>query len=262
MDLAKISNQELLLRLENLAKTERKNHSLGSLSLTQLTQVQKCLNEEKKAGAPIDLPKTLEILEKIENKSNQETQKLLASEFNQAIQMHEVLKSQKDSSVRLEITFSEEQMSLLTEARELLSHALPEATWAEVITFLAKKQIEKVRGKDKQSVSASKDTSSIAADMPLTAKLPKTERATTSTQGFFIKQKRKYIGITTKRELYKIANNCCEYRDPVSGKKCETRYQLQTDHRTPLVRGGGHGQENLRLLCRTHNLLAARQWGL
>lgn len=306
MDLMKISNQELILRLEKLAKTERKITHLvlwhinemesrrlyaelgfgsmyeyltkhlgygessayrriqsarllkqipylaekieeGSLNLTQLTQVQKCLKEEKKSGAKVDLPKTLEILEKIENKSNFETQKVLALEFNQPIQMHEVAKQQKDNSTRLEITFTEEQMKLLTEAKDLLSHSLPEGSWADVITFLAKKQIEKVKGKSKSAEARV---------------MQREESISNSTQGFFIKQRRKHVRLTTKRELLQVANNCCEYQDPLSGRRCENRYQLEVDHRVPLARGGNQKQENLRILCRTHNLQTARQWGL
>ncbi|WP_413291281.1 HNH endonuclease [Bdellovibrio sp. HCB337] len=327
MDLMKISNQELLLRLEKLSKTERKITHLvlwnineiesrklyadlgfgsmyeyltkhlgygessayrriqsarllkqiphlaekieeGSLNLTQLTQVQKCLKEEKKMGAPIDLPKTLEILEKIENKSSLETQKVLAIEFNQPIHMHEVAKPQRDNSTRLEITFTGEQMKTLTEAKELLSHTLPESSWAEVITFLAKKQIEKVKGKYDRAVSDLKNTSNRKGNITLQVESVQTRnpksasRGSISTQGFFIKQKREHIRLTTKRELHQRANGCCEYQDPVSGTKCDSRYQLQVDHCIPLARGGTHDLENLRLLCRTHNLLAARQWGL
>lgn len=301
MDLTRISNSELLFRLEKLAKAERKITHLvlwhinemesrklyaelgfgsmyeyltkhlgygessayrrlqsarllkqiphlaekledGSLNLTQLTQVQKCLKEEKRSGGSVCLSKATEILEKIEHKSNFETQKVLALEFNQPVQMHEVAKPQKDHSVRLEITFTEEQMKTLQDVRDLLSHSLPEASWAEVITFLAQKQIDKVKGKKIVQVE--------------------NEGTSRATRGFFSKQLRKYITLATRRAVFQRANNCCEYEDFTSGKRCENRYQLQVDHRIPLARGGGSDLGNLRALCRTHNLLAARQWGL
>ena len=127
-------------------------------------------------------------------------------------------------------------MKTLQEAKELLSHSLPEAGWAEVIAFLAMKQIKKVKGSS--------------------------EAPSQATQGFFAKPKRKYITLATRRAVFQRANNCCEYISANSGKRCENRYQLQVDHRVPLARGGGNDLENLRALCRTHNLLAARQWGL
>jgi 5-methylcytosine-specific restriction endonuclease McrA len=45
-------------------------------------------------------------------------------------------------------------------------------------------------------------------------------------------------------------------------QKCQSTYQLQVDHRVPIARGGSNEESNLRVLCRTHNLLAAKQWGL
>jgi len=316
MDLTRISNDELLARLEKLAKTERKITHLvlwhinemelrklyadlgfgtmyeyltkhlgygessayrriqsarllkqiphlaekleeGSLNLTQLTQVQKCLKEERKSGASVSLSKATEILEKIENKSNFETQKVLALEFNQPIQAHEVLKAQRDHSIRLEVTFTEEQMEILQEAKDLLSHSVPDGNWAEVITLLARKQIGNVKGKDKNKAQVQ---SQAQTSEPVHSE--KSEEVSLTTRGFCIKQKRKYITLATRRAVFQRANHCCEYKDAVLGKKCESRYQLQVDHRVPLARGGGNELENLRALCRTHNLLAAKQWGL
>ncbi len=33
--------------------------------------------------------------------------------------------------------------------------------------------------------------------------------------------------------------------------------QIEVDHIVPRAKGGGHGQENLRLLCRAHNFHVA-----
>ncbi|MBS1971434.1 MAG: HNH endonuclease [Bdellovibrionales bacterium] len=303
MDLTKISNSELLVRLEKLAKTERKITHLvlwhinemesrklyadlgfgsmyeyltkhlgygessayrriqsarllkqiphlaakledGSLNLTQLTQVQKCLKEEKKAGVSVSLEKASEILEKIENKSNFETQKFLAMEFNQPIQMHEVVKPQRDQSVRLELTVSLEQMERWNQVKDLLSHSLPDGSWVEVMDYLAEAHLKRVLGKTQPD----KEKQGL--------------RSERSTRGFFTKQKRKYITLKVRRELLQKASHCCEYVEPVSGKKCESHYQLQIDHCVPLACGGEDDQNNLRVLCRTHNLLCAKQWGL
>lgn len=330
MDLTRISNNELLVRLEKLAKTERKITHLvlwhinemesrklyaelgfgsmyeyltkhlgygessayrriqsarllkqiphlaeklevGSLNLTQLTQVQKYLKEERRLGGSVSLIKAAEVLGKIENKSSFETQRVLALEFNQAIQNHEVVKPQRDQSVRLEITFSEEQMQLLQEVRDLLSHSLPEASWAEVIAFLSRKQIERVKGREKASTPApaeNKDAMQVTTDKrtlvssTMQGFFNKQALESRATQSFFTMQKRKYITLKLRRELLQRANHCCEYSDPVSGKKCQSRYQLEIDHRVPLARGGEDLRENLRVLCRTHNLFSARQWGL
>lgn len=50
-----------------------------------------------------------------------------------------------------------------------------------------------------------------------------------------------------------LAEGKCEYRDPVTGKICGERFQIETDHRIPRARGGTDAPENLRCLCRKHN---------
>ncbi len=76
------------------------------------------------------------------------------------------------------------------------------------------------------------------------------------------KNSRKPINLTIKRELLNKAHHCCQYVDSVTGKKCESTYQLQIDHCVPLAKNGSHDINNLQVLCRTHNLLSAHKWGL
>ncbi len=307
MELSRISNQELLSRMEKLVRTERKITHLilchinevearrlyaelgfgsmfkyltghcgygedsayrrlqaarlikqapeiaekleeGSLNLTQLTQVQKCLKQESKAGNRIESHQTLQILEQIQNISSYETKKVLAVEFNQPIQVHEVVKPQRDDSVRLELTFTAEQMKELSEAKDLLSHILPEGSLAGVIFYLAKSYNKKIKGKDVQKQEA-------------TIGKPN-EKTISATPSFTTKQKRTPIKITERRRLLRQASYCCDYVHPETNKKCESTYQLQIDHQIPIARGGTNAPENLRVLCRTHNLLAASHWGL
>jgi hypothetical protein len=229
--------------LKNIPELSEKIEN-GTLNLTQMVQVQKCIREEAKSGNKVSLGETLQVLEQIENLTTYETKKVLAVEFNQPIQTHEVIKPQRDESVWLGLSFSAEQMEELRHAKDLLSHVLPESTWAEVISYMARKQIQKIEGK---AVSPTKDASSKEL-----------------TPGFSVagKTDRKSIKITTRRALNQKANNCCEFVSPQTGKVCGGTYQLQIDHRVPLALGGSNKIENLRVLCRTHNLSEARKMGI
>lgn len=109
----------------------------GALNLSQLTQLQKCLREERKTGFLPTPEATESLISKIEGKTTFETEKVLAIEFDRPIQTHECLKPQKDDSVRLEITLTKEQYELLEEVKSLTSHSCPDGSWAEVISFLA-----------------------------------------------------------------------------------------------------------------------------
>jgi len=254
-------NPEIAVKLEQ-----------GSLNLTQLTQVQKCLKQESKAGAIYNPEQTLQILEQIENKSSFETKKVLAVEFNQPIQTHEVVKPQRDESVRLELTFTPEQMKTLEQVKSLLSHSLPDGNWAEVIVHLAERHLKKTFGKsdrdhqnDKSSIfhpSKEKEARQTGKNHQSQQESEVHEQPENTTPSFMTKRKRGSIKITLRRKLFQKAKHCCEFVDGKTNTRCGSNYQLQVDHRIPLARGGSDSESNLRVLCRTHNLLMARRWGL
>ncbi len=225
----------------------------GSLNLTQLTQVQKIVKSESLQAAQ-------EVLTKIENKNSFETQKVLATEFKLPIQIHEKIKPQQDDSVRLEITLTPEQYEYLKQAQSLLSHICPSGSMAEVISTLAQSYVQK---KLKSATSNAEkitlqEVSAINANSKNTIKSV-TQSANARAERLNKKPYRKYISIHTKRELLQKANHCCEYIDHKSQQKCTSRFQLEIDHIRPLAIGGSDEVKNLRVLCRTHNLVMARR---
>lgn len=65
-----------------------------------------------------------------------------------------------------------------------------------------------------------------------------------------------YIGIRTRRQIFTNINPsvyCCQYKDPVTGKICQSRWFLQLDHMHPRWAKGTHTSENLQILCAAHN---------
>jgi len=71
----------------------------------------------------------------------------------------------------------------------------------------------------------------------------------------------RYIsGATRERELER-AGYQCEYTG-AGGVRCTARVGLEIDHIEPYAKGGSSGEENLRVLCRAHNLFSAsREYG-
>lgn len=191
----------------------------GSLNLSQLSQVQRCIRLQNKSGETITTEKAEQILSEVENKNTFETQKILAQEFNFLLQPAEKLIPHKDNSIKLEIIFTEEQMKELELAKSMLSHSCSQGTWAEVISYLAKSHNKK----------------------------PKSTA-------------RNYMPVQIRRELFDKANRICEYVDPLTHRKCTSKYQLQIDHLVPVSKGGNNQAANLRILCRTHNIHMAKVW--
>lgn len=237
----------------------------GSLNLTQLTQVQKCIKEASKneqSNSSFNhgdgAERTLNILSKLENKNSFETQKTLAMEMNIPVQSHEKIKPQADDSIRIEMTLSAEQFQELEKAKNLLSHICPDGSWAEVIATLAKdfnrRKLEG-RSKSKQAITSDKKNDKMIQSA-IAARLQIEKR------NALAPTKRKYISVHKKRALLNRANNCCEYIDSKSQKRCSSKFLLEVDHIHPIALGGTDEVKNLRILCRTHNILAARKLGL
>jgi hypothetical protein len=66
------------------------------------------------------------------------------------------------------------------------------------------------------------------------------------------------IPAEVKREVWRRAGGRCEWRFE-SGERCGCRRRLEYDHIEPIALGGASTIDNLRLACRPHNLLSARQ---
>ncbi|HEX7490015.1 MAG TPA: HNH endonuclease signature motif containing protein, partial [Anaeromyxobacteraceae bacterium] len=68
----------------------------------------------------------------------------------------------------------------------------------------------------------------------------------------------RHIPAEVKRAVWTRDGKCCQW--PVaSGGVCGSTTRLEYDHIVPLARGGASTVSNIRILCATHNQLAARQ---
>ncbi len=75
-------------------------------------------------------------------------------------------------------------------------------------------------------------------------------------------KKTRYIPRWVKSKVYRRDGGRCVNLS-VEGRRCDSRRDLEYDHVIPWSRGGSSDDpENIRLLCRAHNALAARAAGL
>ncbi len=225
----------------------------GTLNLSQACLLQKCLEADAKKGEAVSVAKTQEILDKLEDCNGFQTRQVLAQEFDIPLKIQEIVRPQKDESVRLETTFSKEQFEELKQAKSFLSHVVHNGSWAEVITALASKLNQFKLGKKNKLFSPVKSKSSVATE--LQSSILQSPPLAASTQ------KRASISVHLKREIFAKANGCCQYQSS-DGSRCGSQFQIQIDHIVPVRWGGANSKDNLRLLCRTHNLLMARNMGL
>jgi hypothetical protein len=66
----------------------------------------------------------------------------------------------------------------------------------------------------------------------------------------------RHIPSATKRAIVANEGLCCSFVG-IDGRRCECRAFLEFDHVEPVGLDGGHGEDNVRILCRAHNQYAA-----
>ncbi len=248
----------------------------GEINLSQISMVQKTsrrilktqnrkiTNEQKKA-----------LLSQLSNKNHSETQ-FTVSNFFQIPVLQDFKKTmQADESVRLEITLSKELFEKIEQAQQLLSHSIPSGDLVKYLEFISEKVIqaktcvkplvnlikaeaEDVRVCSNVDVDANKDVCvDSGVDFSLDANQSTDDHlvvdSTRSThRQMAVANARPQVSAKVRRQILKTSS-CCQYKDPVTGKTCQSNWFLQIDHRQPLWAGGTHTPENLQILCGAHN---------
>ncbi|MFM6929078.1 MAG: HNH endonuclease [Bdellovibrio sp.] len=152
------------------------------------------------------------------------------------------------------MTFSKEQMAILKQAQDLIAHAVPDKKWADAMTYLAQKEIER-RTKSKRQISNSpskKSPSTPAAEF-VTASISMNHSENSTFKCIQNSTyKRKPIPAPVKRFVLN-RDKCCQYKDKTTGKICGSTRFLQNDHRQSVWAGGTNDIQNLQTLCAQHN---------
>jgi hypothetical protein len=110
---------------------------------------------------------------------------------------------------------------------------------ARTLGFSASPELEQVR-----CIQKPEDSHPAGADL-------QEENAAEHRRG--VRNRNRYIPRKTRRLVWAKYKGECNYKDPLSGKKCESKHAVQVDHKLALAKGGDHRPENLTLLCSGHN---------
>jgi hypothetical protein len=221
----------------------------GELGLTVLSKVQTFIQaDEKRTGERMSAEEKSEILTKVESCSGREAEHRLAqhfpevaSRFPDGLAANEKVRAVSESQVSVQLTFTREQFEKLKRIQELLSHTHLGSSHAELLdaamdVFLEKKDPLKKLVKPR---AAPCDT---AAEVEMRYAKPA-----------------KSLTPSTRNAVLKKSGGQCEYRESKMGHRCASRHFLEIDHIQPRALGGTNVPDNLRVLCRTHNLLVAER---
>jgi 5-methylcytosine-specific restriction endonuclease McrA len=220
--------------LKSVSDVAKKLES-GELNLTTLSKAQTAIRaQEKASGQKVTFVEKEKIVEQIENKSAQEAEQILCSLLPEA-KLH-VQQERKfvvdENTTRHSMNFSKEMSEDLKRAKDLLSHKFPNASDADILAYALKVLLDKTDPLRKSTSAAVSDCVAAAAS----------KRVTKS---------------HARRMVLKSTNGGCAYRDPLTGQVCGSHHQIELDHITPKALGGTDDPDNLRPLCKQHNLLMA-----
>ena len=232
----------------------------GELSLTTASQVQvfirKLERKEKKKLAP---EAKLELIDEVAGKSKRQVEQVFASiapELQVPKEREKVLTSEL---TQLSLVVDSETMEMLKRFQELKGNQnhsdILKTTLKE---YLKRNDPEQKALKTKQNSNLDEETNSLK----INSRKKNPVHSNSRHQPADVKNNlaSRYVPVDTKRKIWQRAQSRCEYIDPKSGKRCESRHRLQLDHKIPWSVGGKTDFANLRLACPTHNQLYAIQY--
>ena len=259
----------------------------AEVNLTTLAQLQQTIRkEEKRTGKKVAAEHKRELISMIEDQTSNETAKLLATEFPEAVVATERITQVNADLSKSTMYLTNAQKAKLERAREVLSHSHFNATNAEIfevaLDFLldgkdplrtkpkdARRQknadaIAKSKSMEEQEMVAQEGEDAIlicsASGENVMAASAASATAPAQHNPWYLDEA--YCRtVTSLAEMKRIvllrAEGRCVHRDERNGRQCGSRHQVQVDHIQPKALGGRDQIANFRPLCRTHNLLMA-----
>jgi 5-methylcytosine-specific restriction endonuclease McrA len=234
------------MRLVNDIPEVEEKLSNGHLTLATVAQAQTFFRQESKAtGIARNNDQKRDLLKKLEGKSKRTVEKTLIELCPKLVQSRETLKPIATEFYELKITMTQSQQQKLERLKELKNTQ----STAEIIDWMMDLALTKVDPLKKPKVGYSKAKRSNSETQKKSA-----QRAV-SIPG----KVNRYIPRDFKQNLWIRSGGQCEFVDHLTERRCECRMHLQIDHIQPIGLGGKTAQENLRLVCRSHNQLFAIQ---
>ena len=203
-----------------------------------------CRQVKKESGQTVPIQIQKEVLHKLENLNSQATDLTLAQAFQLEIKTHAKTHIQRDESMRVELTFSKEEMAVIKAAQAALSHKTGGGL-KETLIELANHVLKARRSTATVAVKTA-DNSSAAVEVPTT---PKTNNKIAVAS----KSLTKTVTPRLKREILE-RDKFCQFIDLKTGKACGSRHFLEIDHIQPRFVGGNNNPKNLRVMCKSHNI--------
>lgn len=220
------------LRLMKTVPEVEKKIADGTLQITTAAKLQTFL--KRQSSKTLDFPTPHELIAKVEHLSARQVDSVLVSLAPEA-RSAETIRPLNSKDFELKIPITGELKEKLDRLKMHLSHQNPFLSYERLLSQMADSMLSEIEKKAYPKPAPKRSATP-------TLKVKKTSREVT-----------RHIPWPLQREVRKRDQGSCSFRDPKTGRRCTSIYQLEIDHIKPYALGGGHSAENLRLLCRAHN---------
>jgi Restriction endonuclease len=209
----------------------------GSLNLTQIGEVHRAIKEKERiSDHKISTEEKVELVEGIVGLNGHDTQRSLSSILEIPVKQFEKVRVQADGSVIIEMSLSKEDFENLKRCKELeaqkLAQQKKEINLSGVIGLMAAERLDS-KSTQCRTVPVEKPQNEIEKEAGV------------------VKENKTVTPLT--RTLVFQKSECCEFRDPRTGRVCGSKFASQVDHKISRRMGGGHSVGNLQNLCARHN---------
>jgi 5-methylcytosine-specific restriction endonuclease McrA len=175
----------------------------------------------------------------------------------------DVLEPLAPSRYKVQFTASAELCDKLERLQALLSAEIPGADMAVVIDRAVTQTLRRLEARRYARTSAVRNPLALEATSgrARSAQTPTDERRHPRAAARENTSAGRHIPAAVRRAVFERDGGRCRYRDE-TGRRCPERHRLEYHHLHPFAMGGAHALDNVRLMCRSHNLyLAERDYG-
>ena len=218
----------------------------GGLALTSAAAVQRFIQrEERETGKPRSSAEKSALVAACAGKPTREVERVLAEKASTPVAAKpERARPIARGYTELGLTADDELMGLIERAREIRGGGVADVMkWALSVALERHDPLKK----------AERAQARAAVQSPPAASSTPAPKGTDPVR----KPRTRHVPALVRDSVVLRAAGRCEWIDPKTGRRCESRYRLQLDHLKPFALGGEHSVENVRVACVQHNQLAA-----